>query len=167
MIRAVTAPFRVSFAGRPSVLSETVASPVGARIGLRERWGLPVALHSNQQQTARPSGFGKRGIVTPPHPVRPQAQAADGSRNDTLKWIGGGLAVAAVLGIVGVGSGGGGLIGSLIGGLLGQKMAQNMNRAPTTAHAPDAHAPAAAATSVQRGGFGSTASASGVHSSGS
>ena len=119
-----------------------------------------MTLRSNQNQSPRPSGFGKRGVVTPPQPVRPQAQGG-GNSNDMLKWVGGGVAAVAVLGLIGAGTGGGGLLGGLIGGMLGHKLAQGMSKAPATAaHAPAAHAPAAATTSVQRSGFGTTSSTS-------
>lgn len=119
-----------------------------------------MSLQSNQNQ--RPSGFGKRGVVTPPQRVQPQPQSqGGGNSNDTLKWVGGGVAAVAVLGLIGAGTGGGGLLGGLIGGMLGHKLAQGMNKAPTTAaHAPSAHAPAAATSTVQRGGFGTTSSTS-------
>ncbi len=124
-----------------------------------------MSLQSNQNQPHRSSGFGKRGHVTPPQRVQPQAQGG-GNSNDTLKWVGGGVAAVAVLGLIGAGTGGGGLLGGLIGGMLGHKLAQGMSKAPATAahapaaHASGAHAPAAAATTVQRGGFGTTSSSS-------
>lgn len=103
--------------------------------------------------------------MAPPQPVaRPES---DNGGNGAIKWIGGGIAGLALLGLIGAGTGGGGsLIGALLGGLLGHKLAQGMNKAPTPpaarAAAP-ATAPAPATTSVQRSGFGTTAASTGVN----
>jgi hypothetical protein len=133
-------------------------------------------------------GFGKRGNVR----LTPQIQAtqaahataaakepaggfggAFSSIPNPMKWAGGGLAVLALVGMLGgAGLGSGGFLGGLLGGMLASRLMQN--KAP--AAAPHAGAPTTAAAhnggsaastqAVTRGGFGATAGAHGGGSSG-
>jgi len=114
-----------------------------------------MALRAQQPGVARPAGFGKRGQVTLTPP--PESVSSPTSIS-YLKQMGVWVAAAAFLAFVGLGSGGSGLLGGLVGGLLGHHLA---NRAPATpGSAAQAARPAGGATTatVQRGGFGSTAS---------
>ncbi len=119
------------------------------------------------------SGFGKRGRVTvkpsgyEPPPSEPENDPAPVAK-DLLKWAAGGIAATLLFMMVMAGTGGtgGGLLGGILGGLLGHHLANKARAPSTTAAAPNASpAPAAASTSsVQRGGFGSTASTGGFFS---
>ena len=87
-----------------------------------------------------------------------------------MRWGAGAIAAIFLLMAVTFGTGGGSLLGGLIGGLLGAQLAKKMMGTPsTTAATPSATAPHAnaAATNVQRGGFGSTASSGSGFSGGS
>lgn len=125
-----------------------------------------------------PSGFGKRGNVrlsarppeqrdTPPASEPPGGfGGAFSSIPNPMKWAGGGLAVLAIVAMLGSGGiGGGGFLGGFLGGMLANRLMSNSNAAttPRAAVSPSsAHAPAA---DVARGGFGASASAHGGSSS--
>lgn len=117
--------------------------------------------------------FGKRGQVkvTPQHNLVPEPLPQGGllaSNNGMLKWAGGAVAALFLLGLIGGGTGGGGLLAGILGGMMGHKLATSMRGAPTAAQtAPAAPARATQSTTVQRGGFGSTASSGSGFFSGS
>ncbi len=121
-------------------------------------------------QSPQGHSFGKRGSVKlsrGPAPGEPPAPSGLlGSNSGALKWIGGSIAAIFLLGLITGGTGGSGLLGGLIGGLIGSKLANSL-RGGSTVATPAAGTPTAAAhsTTVQRGGFGSTAGSSGSSSS--
>lgn len=135
-------------------------------------------LNSNAPQ----GGFGKRGNVTLNRPNGPSARPPvaqppepEPSGFSIPKWaIGAVAAVMLFVLMLGSGIGGGGFLGGLLGGMLANKL-MNSNKPATVAAKPaqapydfrptpsvQAQAPAnqAAPSTVARGGFGTTVSAS-------
>lgn len=114
------------------------------------------------------NSFGKRGGAPrgPGFHSVPQQQPAPpkpSARSGWWKWVVGGVAALFLLSLIPTGGGsgllGGGLLGGLIGGLLAGKMMQSLmgrTATPTTVRPGAPAAPAAANSTTQRGGFGST-----------
>jgi hypothetical protein len=116
------------------------------------------------------SGFGKRGrveIKTGPGsaPVAPEPKSASSiPAAELAKWAGGGVAAVVLIGaLVGGSGGGGGFLAGLLGGLAAKQMAQSPTR-PAGDAANSAQRTSAHATTVQRGGFGTTGAGSGSSS---
>jgi len=94
---------------------------------------------------------------TPPEP----SQNASGGLLGFPKWAVGAVAAVLLMTLVstGGGLGGGGLLGGLLGGFLGHKLAARSTPAPAAApavHATSTGSQPAAQTTVARGGFGSS-----------